>query len=267
MAKPLYIGSFPPPYGGVTVKNALLFESLSEKVPLEKLNLVGVKKGNAQAISTLAKALLGREGSLAIGISLQSCLRLTRFMYRVNRAKMGRSILFVMGGRVPENEADVLKLGCYRRVYVETESMKDRFETMGAKNVSVYPNCRKRPIVPSSVRPSIGGKVKCVYFSLISEQKGAQLVLDVARNSPEMEFHFYGRIDQAFKAHFMSEVSESCERPIPRRLRFGFGGRFRRAECVRHPSFSNDVSQRRRSGGHCRDENRCRSHGCFRTRL
>lgn len=208
MAKPLYIGSFPPPYGGVTVKNALLFESLSEKVPLEKLNLVDAKKGNMQAVCMLAKALLAREGSLAIGISPQSYLQVTRFMHRVNRGKMGRSILFVMGGRVPENEADVLKLGCYRRVYVETESMKDRFETMGAKNVSVYPNCRKRPVAPCSVRPSIDGKVKCVYFSLISEQKGARLVLDVARNSPEMEFHFYGRIDQAFEAHFMSEVSD-----------------------------------------------------------
>lgn len=208
MVKPLYIGSFPPPYGGVTVKNALLFESVSEKVPLEKLNLANAKKGDIQAIRTLAKALLGREGALVIGVSIQSCLQVTRFMHRVNRSKMGRSILFVMGGRVPEGREDVLKLGCYRRIYVETESMKDGFEAMGAKNVSVYPNCRKRPVIPCSVRPSTEEKVKCVYFSLISEQKGARLVLDVARNLPEIEFHFYGRIDQAFEAYFMSEVSD-----------------------------------------------------------
>ena len=52
MTKPLYIGSFPPPYGGVTVKNALLFEVVSEKVPLDKLNLMDVKKHDLAAMAS-----------------------------------------------------------------------------------------------------------------------------------------------------------------------------------------------------------------------
>lgn len=121
---------------------------------------------------------------------------------------MNRSILFVMGGRVPEDREDVLRLGCYKRIYVETAGMKDAFEAMGADNVSVYPNCRKRPVVPCTVRPSAEGSIRFVYFSLISEEKGARLVLDVAKNLPEIEFHFYGRIDQAFEECFMGEVSD-----------------------------------------------------------
>ena len=31
-----YLGQFPPPYGGVTVKNALLCEELSKHVAIER---------------------------------------------------------------------------------------------------------------------------------------------------------------------------------------------------------------------------------------
>lgn len=41
----IYLGQFPPPYGGVTVKNALLYDALSERVQIEKLGFrdVGIK--------------------------------------------------------------------------------------------------------------------------------------------------------------------------------------------------------------------------------
>lgn len=35
--KVYYLGQFPPPYGGVTVKNALLAEALADRVPVEKV--------------------------------------------------------------------------------------------------------------------------------------------------------------------------------------------------------------------------------------
>lgn len=159
MHKTLYIGSFPPPYGGVTVKNALLFEAISERVPLEKLDLMDVKRRDFRAIKSFVKAVAGRDGVLIIGVSGDLRKRITDFMYRFNRPKMRRSLLFVMGGRVPDDVAYIEKLGCYKRVFVETESMRKAFEAAGAQNVSVYPNCRKRPVVPCQVRKTVGGGV------------------------------------------------------------------------------------------------------------
>lgn len=49
--------------------------------------------------------------------------------------------------------------------------------------------------------------IRCVFFSLIGEAKGADLVLDVAAELPEIEFHFYGRVEESFRQRFDSGVS------------------------------------------------------------
>lgn len=152
----VYIGSFPPPYGGVTVKNALLYKHLSPLVPLEKVDLSKAKGLDAQTIARLARCLVSRDGALVLGVSADWRRRLTDFLYYFNRGKLRRSSLFVMGGKVPEDESYVSRLGCYRHVYVETESMRALFEERGAGNVSVYPNCRERPAVPITVRKTGG---------------------------------------------------------------------------------------------------------------
>lgn len=207
MPKTLFIGSFPPPYGGVTVKNALLFEAISERVPLDKLDLMDVKRRDFKAIASFVKAVAGRDGVLVIGVSGDWRKRITDFMYCFNRPKLCRSLLFVMGGKVPEDAGYIERLGCYKRVFVETESMRRAFEASGAQNVSVYPNCRKRPVVPCKVRKTVRGGVRLVYFSLISEEKGAQLVIDAAKALPDCSFSFYGRIDPSYETRFKSEVN------------------------------------------------------------
>lgn len=157
MSQIVYIGSFPPPYGGVTVKNALLLEALSERIDIEKLDLMDVKSFRPRAIRLFLGAIFGRTGCLVLGVSSDWRRRITDVMYVFNRAKMRRSLLFVMGGLVPEDGSYIQRMGCYKRMYVETESMRLDFEAAGARNVSVYPNCRKRPLTPCRVRKTAGG--------------------------------------------------------------------------------------------------------------
>lgn len=145
----VYIGSFPPPYGGVTVKNALLFKHLSERIDLEVVDLSKVKKFDVGLIMKLSYCLVSRKGALILGVSADWLRRLTDFLYYFNRGKLKRSFLFVMGGKVPDNEGYVHRMGCYGHMYVETESMRRLFEERGADNVSIYPNCRERPKTPS----------------------------------------------------------------------------------------------------------------------
>lgn len=57
-----------------------------------------------------------------------------------------------------------------------------------------------------------GGKIKatvlrCVFFSQIQPEKGADLVLEAARMLPHVEFSFYGDIVDDYKDIFMSRVN------------------------------------------------------------
>lgn len=51
-------------------------------------------------------------------------------------------------------------------------------------------------------------KIRCVFFSLIGEAKGADLVLDIVSDLPKVEFHFYGPIEKNFEHRFINTISE-----------------------------------------------------------
>lgn len=203
-----YIGSFPPPYGGVTVKNALLYKRLSDYLTIDKLDLSIVKKLNLRVILRLIRRLFSHDGALVLGVSADWRYRLTYLLYRFNRSKMERSILIVMGGKTPESVTYANRLNGYRRVYVETESMKCAFEAMGVHNVSIYPNCREMPKAPTQIRSSGSGRMSSVFFSLISPDKGVEIALGVAKLLPEVDFHFYGRIEGGYEDRFLGKVDE-----------------------------------------------------------
>ena len=45
-----------------------------------------------------------------------------------------------------------------------------------------------------------------MYFSLISEEKGAQLAIEAAKKLPDCSFSFYGPIDASYEEKFMRQV-------------------------------------------------------------
>ena len=203
-----YVGSFPPPYGGVTVKNALLYKHLSEKLDIEKLDLTSAKRLEPRAVWRLLCCILSRSGVLVIGVSAGWCYRLTSILYSLNRKKMLRSFLMIMGGKTPESATYVGRMNSYRRVYVETGSMKRSFEAMGSSNVAIYPNCRERPNTQIEIKHA-GDRISCVFFSRVSPDKGAHIVLGAARELPQVDFHFYGRIEDGYEEEFFSAVEMS----------------------------------------------------------
>lgn len=202
-----YIGSFPPPYGGVTVKNALLYKHLSSRLIIDQIDLSSVKKLELKSLCCLARALISRKGSIVLGVSADWRYRLTNFLYRFNRKKMNRSFLVVMGGKVPGNKSYIEKMNGFKQVYVETQSMRIAFEELGALNVSVYPNCRERPAVPVKIKPSVG-RLSSVFFSLISPDKGVELILNASDMVPDVDFHLYGRIEGGYEACFTDELAK-----------------------------------------------------------
>ncbi len=48
---------------------------------------------------------------------------------------------------------------------------------------------------------------QCVFFSRISLEKGADVVLEVASRLPDVGFSFYGQVDKAFKSYFQTQCA------------------------------------------------------------
>ena len=94
-----YIGGFPPPYGGVTIKNKNLLLALEEKLTIKPINLNDIKKGKVNELIRLIIALLNRNNKFVIGVAGKNTRkRFCALLYRINRRSMHKSIIILMGG-------------------------------------------------------------------------------------------------------------------------------------------------------------------------
>lgn len=200
-----YVGSFPPPYGGVTMKNALLYEALEAELggKLFKLDAPKARQKPLQLLRLIG-LLLG-DHTFLIGTAHR--IGLTKLLYRFNRKAMGRSLLIVMGGAfadlAAENKGLCKQLACYRQIFVETASMQQPLNRAGLSNVSVLPNCRKGSSI-TAIRPT-GKTLRCLFFSRISPEKGVDLILQAAGS--DISVDFYGEIDPGYREEFLRAVN------------------------------------------------------------
>lgn len=207
-----YLGTFPPPFGGVTTKNLNLYTALSEKAEIGKIDFCKIKSKNAAELLRLIAVLFNRNNIFAIGVAGQKTRkRFCKLLYYMNRKAMKRSLIFLMGGSVSHDiaaDAEYQKyIAAYKAVYVETQGMKSELENVGLNNILIYPNCRFKPknLEEESKR---SGKLSCVFFSLIQENKGVDNILTVAKELPNIDFAFYGHIDDDYKERFTNAVTE-----------------------------------------------------------
>lgn len=198
-----YIGSFPPVYGGVTIKNKNLYEALSGQLELRKIDMNRIKRGDIKEMLRFAWAMVTGKQYI-IGLAGQKNRRqFTKLMYRFKRKAMRRSVMLVMGGVVEDTiqvGPDYLKkLNAYRRVYLEYSGMARKLADAGVTNAAVYPNDRPRP---RSLEPIRTGKfsLRCVFFSQIEPDKGVDRIFEAAKLLPEISFDFYGRVVPGYGA-------------------------------------------------------------------
>lgn len=208
----IYIGAFPPGWGGVTIKNRDLYDALvKEGVQIKKVDLHRItRQKKLGEVFKLIGAVLGRGNHYVIGISTAMRKRFTHVLYLLNRKAMRKSIMVVMGGTAARDLAGNPKFmhwaSAYKRIYVETESMAGSLEKCGMKNIALYPNCRHRSAEDyhSHIKT---GKLRCVFFSYIQPEKGVDIILDVAEKMPDVEFIFYGNIVPVYSDTFTERIA------------------------------------------------------------
>lgn len=210
--KLVYIGAFPPGYGGVTIKNKNLFDALSDKTELLKVDLNKVKKRDVKETFKLITAFLSRKNRFLIGVSgKKTRRRFTQLLYYVNRTAMNHSLIFLMGGTVANDIASdpgYLKYASeYKMIYAETQGMVNTLRNAGLKNVGLYPNGRFRPKNTPPKRKR-GDTLKCVFFSAVRPEKGVDIILEAAKSLPGIYFAFYGPIEHEYQLVFTQKVNE-----------------------------------------------------------
>lgn len=205
-----YLGAFPPAYGGVTIKNRNLYQALSKEIEIEKIDFTQMKRKKITEIVHFLQVICNRKNRFVIGISGQyTRKRFTRLLYYFNRKAMNNSVIFLMGGTAAGDivsDRNYLKYAAeYKKIYAETYGMIKTLEGAGLTNAGYYPNGRfkskKMPVIKSS-----NDKLQCVFFSKICQDKGADIVLEVAKKIPEITFTFYGMIEEKYKSEFNNKM-------------------------------------------------------------
>ena len=64
-----YLGAFPPPFGGVTVKNSNLFIALKKRLDIKKIDFSEIKRKNVKTVVSFVHAFLGQNNIFVIGVA------------------------------------------------------------------------------------------------------------------------------------------------------------------------------------------------------
>lgn len=209
-----YLGAFPPPYGGVTIKNKILYTKLKENIAIDKVDLSLVKKKNIKETFKLCRGLINPNSAYVIGAAGDARKYLSALLYFINRKSLRRSILIVMGGdwsRIIAKDSKYLKwVREYKQIYVETNGMKNELIDVGINNVSVFPNCREKSKEMIKIKHQDIKKIRCLFFSLISKEKGADIVIEASKllNEKGIDYSidFYGHIEAQYQTEFKKQV-------------------------------------------------------------
>ena len=209
-----YIGRFPEPYGGVTIKNEMLYDLISETVEISKFNTSILKENKIYGYISLVRFIMkNRNSSGFIGVSNNSLIKLMKVINFISPQTLKSIKIFAMGGtlhKIINSEVDKKMLSSVNKIYVELDEIKEELNKKGIENVKVIPNCRRMPKI-RNFKPLEKSIHKIVFFSRINEEKGVELIFKANKTllekSINIDIDFYGPIDKEFKSYFFEEIN------------------------------------------------------------
>ena len=214
-----YIGELPPPYGGVTVKNTLLFEKVFAPCGCKMIDMVECKR-KAWLTPIIAFQVFIRmlkSKAIIIGVGSTKRRKILLNLQRIISGKTGlnKIMLIVMGGQFHEQVAEDKKFCCLLKnvgsIWVESETMVNALREIGIEQTYFFPNCRvdegaKEPL------PCQNGKLKLVFFSRICHEKGVDDIITayerLEEDNEKITLDFYGEIEADIKEDFLKFVEK-----------------------------------------------------------
>ena len=218
-----YIGPFPAPISGTTIKNQIISEYIEkEGITVKRIDTAG---NRWYALGELFKFLFVRDGDLIVSVSAPGRRLMLPYIGMVKLLSGSKVILIPCGGTIAEEIGAMtgwrakLYSGTCRltdKIYVETEGIKDRLDAvLQSGNIEVLHNVKPRP--HGKVEPKTTGPFKIVYLGRLRELKGIFVLLDAVKKLNEeqnisVHLDYYGNFlpgDEKIKKRFLTLVNEA----------------------------------------------------------
>lgn len=211
----VFICELPPPYGGVTVKNKLLYELISESGNIKIIDLMECKRSIWKAPYILFRCIKEwiYAENIIYGIGTSERLKFLLQMQKIIRKSFPKTSVIAMGGIFDKSvlQDKFLKIECrkLKGIWVETDGMKKNLVSNKFENVYIFPNPKSGRGCCSPQKVQEKDKLKVLYFSQISREKGVidifntiDLLEEFYGRKQEFTFDFYGHIVENFKDEF-----------------------------------------------------------------
>lgn len=217
MKRVYYFCELPPPFGGVTVKNQLLIEEVFASLDdLIIVDFCKIKRNWFQLIPIITHMLKAyfMKDSIIYGLGsyrrLYAALKIQRILG--GEKSLSKSVNIVMGGAIADDLQENPRLnellGMLKINLVESEGIRHSLRLLGVGNVDVLPN--PKPAKGAKHPIEYNGKLKCVFFSKICEEKGCRYIMDELgeMDDSQVSIDFYGHIDENIEELFLHFVAD-----------------------------------------------------------
>ena len=212
--KILYIGEFPPPYGGVTIKNSLLVGEILADCDLETFDLYRFVREKPKALSAAIELIraIRHAQSICVGVGHphRMCLifRMARFLR--GKAFLGNITVFMMGSGTPgylrEHPRYIPDVALGRCIFTESEQLNAQLFELGCDNARYLPNFRKSSGA-CEPRPT-DDVVRFVYFAQVRPEKGFDTLAAAAQKlnaeglRDSFDISVYGSVVDGYQSEF-----------------------------------------------------------------
>lgn len=214
MKKMFYIGSYPPPYGGVTIRNSQYKKELSKIVDLDVFDFSISKNKIDKAIYFLYFLFRNRNKDGFISLDTNTFLRITKLINFLMPCMLKNIKVITSGGIVDEiissKNFDIKILNRYKKFLVETFGLKEKLEKIGIEKVDILPNCRLNPSDRKFNNLNEEKTIKIISISRICKEKGIIQIIEaekLIKETFDFEIDFYGPIDNEIKNEFLEKIS------------------------------------------------------------
>ena len=210
MANIVFIGELPPPYGGVAVKDKLVYQAIFKELNTKMIDLVECKRNPIKIPYIFSKIVFemmkGKKIIIGVGTPKRRKILLQMQKFWGGEKNLKNVLLLGMGGcmhQIDSKDPKMRKLMCrISSIWVETTGMILEMQKLGINNVFLFPNCRS-DICSVPPRECEQGVLKLVFFSRICPEKGVDIIIDAADRFPDgCTLDFYGELAVDYKDTF-----------------------------------------------------------------
>ena len=195
-------------YDGERIKNTLIFQSLKKKYKVSLINLSVFKIINS--IRIVLKSFVGKRKYNYIVISKDPHgANIIHKLLKISKYPTSKIIYLEIGpflyDRIKNKTIKFETFANDRLIVVETPSMKSELESLGFKNVDVFPNFKPVVEIDFLKKKYPTNVLELVFLSRIEEKKGLYDLIDTLAilNSKKIRFRLsiYGRVQSKFDAN------------------------------------------------------------------